>query len=79
MILAAATCTLLTSCYNKAESKLYDGKENDSIIQVFAYDTILTYQSSGSVVHSEGGGYYFVDSQTGKIIKVSGTIVVTEK
>jgi hypothetical protein len=42
-------------------------------------DTVITYKSSGKVISENGSdGYYFNDATTGKLIEVSGTVIIEQ-
>jgi hypothetical protein len=76
VILFIALIMLLTSC-NDAEI----GRVGDygNTIQVLGPDTILEFQSSGKVLSKEhSDGYYFTDAKTGKLVEVSGTVIISE-
>ena len=66
------------SCTDASRAKL-GGYGDTYTIKVIAYDTVITYKSSGKVL-SEGNsdGYYFNDATTGKLIEVSGTVIIEQ-
>lgn len=71
-MLAASSCT-------DAERTKWGGFGDTFTVTVIGCDTIVTYQSSGKVLteqHSDG--YYFNDAKTGKLIEVSGTVIIEQ-
>ncbi len=66
------------SCTDATRAKL-SGYGDTYTIKVMSCDTIITYKSSGKVI-SEGqsDGYYFNDATTGKLIEVSGTVIIEQ-
>jgi hypothetical protein len=68
----------LSSCTDATMGKI-GGYGNSFTVQVLGPDTIITYVSSGKVISEEhSDGYYFTDSKTGKLIEVSGTVIISE-
>jgi hypothetical protein len=77
-ILFTASIMLLTSCTDATMGKI-GGYGNTFTIQVLGPDTILEFQSSGKVISEEhSDGYYFTDAKTGKLVEVSGTVIISE-
>jgi hypothetical protein len=69
----------LASCTNADKAKL-SGYGDNFIIKVVSCDTIITYNSIGKVQsESSSDGYYFLDAKTGKLIEVSGNIIIEQK
>ena len=66
------------SCTDATRAKL-GGYGDTYTIKVMSCDTTITYKSSGKVI-SEGqsDGYYFNDATTGKLIEVSGTVIIEQ-
>jgi hypothetical protein len=68
----------LGSCTDATMGKL-GGYGETFTIQVLGPDTIVKYQSTGKVISEEhSDGYYFTDRATGKLIEVSGTVIISE-
>lgn len=66
-------------CTDATRSKI-GGLGQEFTVKVLGPDTIITYHSSGKVVNeSNTDGYYFNEKETGKLIEVSGTIIIEEK
>jgi hypothetical protein len=66
------------SCTDAQMGKL-GGYGETFTIQVLGPDTIIRYQSSGKVISEEhSDGYYFTDAATGKLVEVSGTVIISE-
>jgi hypothetical protein len=67
------------SCTDATRSKI-GGIGQEFTVKVLGPDTIITYHSSGKVVNeSNTDGYYFNEKETGKLIEISGTIIIEEK
>jgi hypothetical protein len=66
------------SCTDATRAKL-GGYGDTYTIKVMSCDTIITYKSSGKVISENGSdGYYFNDVTTGKLIEVSGTVIIEQ-
>ncbi len=66
------------SCTDATRAKL-GGYGDTYTIKVMSCDTIITYKSSGKVISENGSdGYYFNDATTGKLIEVSGTVIIEQ-
>jgi hypothetical protein len=68
----------LGSCTDATMGKI-GGYGETFTIQVLGPDTIMEYQSTGKVISEEhSDGYYFTNAATGKLVEVSGTIIISE-
>ena len=66
------------SCTDATRAKL-GGYGDTFTVKVVACDTIITYKSSGKVISENGSdGYYFNDAVTGKLIEVSGNVIIEQ-
>ena len=66
------------SCTDATRAKL-GGYGDTYTIKVMSCDTIIIYKSSGKVISEEqSDGYYFNDATTGKLIEVSGTVIIEQ-
>lgn len=69
----------LVSCTDAKQAKL--GSYNDSFkVELVNCDGTITHSwiSTGKVSNEENSdGYYFLDSKTGELIQVSGSIILT--
>lgn len=74
-----AVSLLLISCTDAKQAKL--GSYNESFkIELVNCDGTVTHSwiSTGKVSNEESSdGYYFLDSKTGELIQVSGSIILT--
>ena len=71
---------LLASCTDAEQAKI-GGLGDKFHVQVINCDGSITHQwiSSGKVLTEEkSDGYYFMDSKTGKLIEVSGNVIITK-
>lgn len=72
-------CLLLISCTDAKQAKL--GSYNDNFkIELVNCDGTVTHSwiSTGKVSNEENSdGYYFLDSKTGELIQISGSIILT--
>jgi hypothetical protein len=49
-------------------------------IKVLGPDTVLVYHSTGKVISEENSdGYYFTDKATGKLVEVSGSVIIEQE
>jgi hypothetical protein len=70
---------LAIGCTDAERAKL-TGFGDKFTIKVVSCDTIITYHSSGKVQSESGSdGYYFNDATTGKLIEVSGTVIIEQE
>ena len=66
------------SCTDATRAKL-GGYGDTFTVKVVACDTVITYKSSGKVIsESNSDGYYFNDAATGKLIEVSGNVIIEQ-
>ena len=69
----------LTACTDASRSKI-GGYGGTYTIKVINCDTIITYESTGKVLSEEGSdGYYFTNAANGKLVEVSGTVIIEQK
>ena len=59
----------------------FDGFGSDFTVTVYSGGTaVRTFESSGKVLaETESDGWYFSDAKTGKLVRVSGTVVIEQK
>jgi hypothetical protein len=70
---------MLTSCTDATMSKM-GGYGDTFTVKVLGPDTIITYHSTGKVVSEENSdGYYFTNRETGKLIEVSGNVIIEQE
>ena len=70
---------LMGSCTDATISKI-GGYGDTFTVKVLGPDTIITYHSTGKVISENGSdGYYFNDRETGKLIEVSGTVIIEQE
>lgn len=78
ILLIAIVAISFASCNDAKQSKImsYGGKFKVEVIS--GGQIVRTYISSGKVLSEENSdGYYFNDEQTGKLIEVSGQVIIT--
>ena len=69
----------LASCTDASMSKL-GGYGDNFTVKVLGPDTVVVYQSTGKVISEEhSDGYYFTDAATGKLVEVSGTVIIEQR
>ena len=69
----------MVSCTDASMSKI-GGYGDTFTIKVLGPDTVITYHSTGKVISEEkSDGYYFTDKATGKLIEVSGTVIIEQE
>jgi hypothetical protein len=70
---------LIGSCTDATISKI-GGYGDTFTVKVLGPDTVITYHSTGKVISENGSdGYYFNDRETGKLIEVSGTVIIEQE
>lgn len=70
---------MLTSCTDATMSKM-GGYGDTFTVKVLGPDTIITYHSTGKVISEENSdGYYFTNRETGKLIEVSGNVIIEQE
>ena len=80
LVLATFASILFTSC-NSTIAK-FGAINQPHIIALYGNNGVLIQQweSVGRVSNSESSdGWYFMDAKTGKLVEVSGTIIITIK
>ena len=69
----------MVSCTDAEKSKL-GGYGDTFTVKVLGPDTVITYHSTGKVISEEhSDGYYFTNRETGKLVEVSGTIIIEQE
>lgn len=70
--------SVLIGCTDAEQAKM-SGYGSTYTVKVLGPDTVIVYQSSGKVISEEkSDGYYFNDVKTGKLIEVSGTVIIEQ-
>jgi len=78
-VLAIAMLFSIASCTDATMSKM-GGYGDKFTIKIVSCDTIITYHSTGKVVSEEkSDGYYFTDASTGKLVEVSGNVIIEQQ
>jgi hypothetical protein len=74
------SCTLIAciGCTDAKRAKL-DGLGSKYKVEVLSGGQVVrTYISTGKVSsEKKSDGYYFMDSQTGKLVEISGQVIIT--
>jgi hypothetical protein len=79
IIMLSVISVLMGSCTDATISKI-GGYGDTFTVKVLGPDTIITYHSTGKVISENGSdGYYFNDRETGKLIEVSGTVIIEQE
>ena len=69
----------MVSCTDAEKSKL-GGYGDTFTVKVLGPDTVITYHSTGKVIsEKESDGYYFTNRENGKLVEVSGNIIIEEE
>jgi hypothetical protein len=69
----------MVSCTDAEKSKL-GGYGDTFTVKVLGPDTVITYHSTGKVISEEkSDGYYFTNAANGKLVEVSGNIIIEEE
>jgi hypothetical protein len=76
---AVLASAILISCTDADRSKM-GGYGEKYKVKVLGPDTVVVYESTGKVLsESRSDGYYFTNAATGKLIEVSGTVIIEEE
>ena len=76
---AVLASAILISCTDAERSKM-GGYGEKYKVKVLGPDTVVVYESTGKVLsESRSDGYYFTNAATGKLIEVSGTVIIEEE
>lgn len=79
LLIALFLVAMLVSCTDAEKSKL-GGYGDTFIVKVLGPDTIITYHSTGKVISEDkSDGYYFTNRENGKLVEVSGNIIIEEE
>jgi hypothetical protein len=69
----------MVSCTDAEKSKL-GGYGDTFMVKVLGPDTIITYHSTGKVISEDkSDGYYFTNAANGKLVEVSGNVIIEEE
>ena len=69
----------MVSCSDAEKSKL-GGYGDTFTVKVLGPDTVFTYHSTGKVISEEhSDGYYFTNAATGKLVEVSGNVIIEQE
>ena len=69
----------MVSCTDASMSKI-GGYGDTFTIKVLGPDTVITYHSTGKVISEEkSDGYYFTNATNGKLVEVSGNIIIEQE
>ena len=69
----------MVSCTDAEKSKL-GGYGDTFTVKVLGPDTIITYHSTGKVISEDkSDGYYFTNAANGKLVEVSGNVIIEEE
>jgi len=69
----------MVSCTDATMSKM-GGYGDTFTIKVLGPDTMITYHSTGKVISEDGSdGYFFTNRENGKLVEVSGNIIIEQE
>jgi hypothetical protein len=79
MFSLVAIATLMSSCTDAELGKM-GGFGETYTVKVLGPDTVITYHSTGKVLSEKSSdGYYFTSKETGKLVEVSGTVIIEQE
>jgi hypothetical protein len=79
MISLVAIATLMSSCTDAELGKM-GGFGETYTVKVLGPDTVITYHSTGKVLSEKSSdGYYFTSKETGKLVEVSGAVIIEQE
>jgi len=69
----------MVSCTDAEKSKL-GGYGDTFTVKVLGPDTVITYHSTGKVISEQNSdGYYFTNRDNGKLVEVSGNVIIEQE
>jgi len=75
----ALTIIAVSSCTDASRSKI-GGYGNTYKVTVIGGDTTMVFHSTGKVESEENSdGYYFTNKANGKLVEVSGNVVIEQE
>ena len=79
ILIALLSASILTSCTDAFRSKLGGYGDEFKVEMYSGGQKVREWTSSGKVLSEQGSdGYYFNDKDSGKLIEVSGDVVITK-
>lgn len=78
LLLVAISFVLLSSCTDSKREKLFNYGNEFKVEMYSGNKLVRSWISTGKVSSEKGSdGYYFKDKSTGKLVEVTGDIVIT--
>jgi len=75
----ALTIIAVSSCTDASRSKI-GGYGNTYKVTVIGGDTTMVFHSTGKVLSEDkSDGYYFTNESNGKLVEVSGNVVIEQE
>ena len=69
----------MVSCTDAELSKV-GGYGDTFTVKVLGPDTVITYHSTGKVISEQNSdGYYFNSRENGKLVEVSGNVIIEQE
>lgn len=79
ILTALLSASILPSCTDAARSKIGGYGDEFKVEMYSGGQKVREWTSSGKVLSEQGSdGYYFNDKDSGKLIEVSGDVVITK-
>ena len=79
IIFFALAIAALTSCTDATRSKI-GGYGGTYKVTVIGGDTTVVFHSTGKVISEEqSDGYYFTNATNGKLVEVSGNVIIEQE
>lgn len=69
---------LLSGCTNAERAHLFSYGSKHTVHVYSGGVEVGHFESTGKLISKEGGGYFFQDDRTGKLVEVYGTIIVEQ-
>ena len=79
IIILVLTITGLTSCTDATRSRV-GGFGSTYRVTVVGGDTTVVFHSTGKVLSEDkSDGYYFTNAENGKLVEVSGNVIIEQE
>ena len=80
LVLSIISLFLVLGCTDASQAKMFN-YGNEFTVEMYSGGVLVrSWTSSGKVSSEQGSdGYYFKDKATGKLVEVSGDVVITNK
>ena len=82
VVMLFALLTIMATMVSCTDAELSNvgGYGDTFTVKVLGPDTVITYHSTGKVISEQNSdGYYFNSRETGKLVEVSGNVIIEQE